>query len=87
MYINLKKTHALILGVTSLVCSRTFFTLINDPEGPNLLIVVVLALVVYLVSVAAYVYYPSVKPDSPKKFFVSLFVQVVFVSVLFFCLR
>ena len=87
MHLKFKKTHLLILGVTSLVCSRTFFALINDPEGPNLLIVVVLALIVYFLSLLGYIYYPSVKPDSPNKLLVSLFVQMAFVSIIYFCLR
>lgn len=85
MSLQSKKTHLLILGVASLACSRSFFALIDDPEGPNLLIVVVLALAIYLVSIATYVYLP-VKPDSPKKLLLSLCVQVIFVAGLYFCL-
>jgi len=37
-----------ILPIISLICSRTFFWLVDDPEGPNLLIVVALASIIYL---------------------------------------
>jgi hypothetical protein len=46
---NLKsKKVSLIIGIISLICSRLIFALVNDPEGPNLLIVVGLAIVIYL---------------------------------------
>ncbi|HEX4799454.1 MAG TPA: hypothetical protein VFV22_02890 [Candidatus Paceibacterota bacterium] len=41
---------SLILAVVSLACSRATFMLIDDPEGPNLLIVVVLAGVIYFLA-------------------------------------
>ena len=37
----------LILAIVSLVLSMTAFLFVNDPEGPNLLIVVVLAAIIY----------------------------------------
>jgi hypothetical protein len=39
----------LILIVVSLFLSRAAFYVLDDPEGPNLLIVVLLALVIFLV--------------------------------------
>ncbi len=50
MHFKSKKTSLVILGLASLVCSRFIFSLIDDPEGPNLLIVVVLATVIFSVS-------------------------------------
>ncbi len=38
--LNSKKTSLLILGTTSVVCSRVMFSFFNDPEGPNLLVVI-----------------------------------------------
>ena len=40
---NLSKSSLLILVLVSFALSRGVFFLINDPEGPNLLIVTVLA--------------------------------------------
>jgi hypothetical protein len=42
------KGSLLLLGVTALACSRTLFFLFHDPEGPNLLIVTVLAVILYI---------------------------------------
>jgi hypothetical protein len=56
MYFKSKKTSLLILGITSIICSRTMFVFFDDPEGPNLLIVFVAALVIFLVSLSAFVF-------------------------------
>ena len=44
----------LILAVVSFAVSRLLFALVNDPEGPNLLIVTVLALVIFVPLSLAY---------------------------------
>ena len=44
-----KLTLNLILVIVSFALSGLAFHLINDPEGPNLLIVTVLALVIFLI--------------------------------------
>ncbi len=75
-----KKTSLIILGATSLVGSKVFFSLINDPEGPNLLVVVVMAAIIYSVSLAAYLY-PS-QNTSYKKLFLAILVQVGVVAVM-----
>lgn len=49
-----KRIRLILLGVVSLLVSRAIFFLINDPEGPNLLIVTVLAAVIYSASLASY---------------------------------
>ncbi|MCF7865346.1 MAG: hypothetical protein K9M11_02465 [Candidatus Pacebacteria bacterium] len=49
-----KNKTLLILGAISLVCSRTVFFFVNDPEGPNLLIVVVLAAIIFAVFLFTY---------------------------------
>ena len=43
-----------ILGIASLVLSRASFLLINDPEGPNLLIVAVLAATIFSLTLAVF---------------------------------
>lgn len=61
MNLRLKKTQHIILGLVSLVLSRLTFMLIDDPEGPNLLIVVGLALVIYVFFLALYLIYYRLK--------------------------
>lgn len=45
-----------LLGVVSVVCSRTVFFFIDDPEGPNLLVVGVLAALIFSFVVATFVW-------------------------------
>ena len=49
-----KKASLFLLAIASLVCSRAVFLFINDPEGPNLLIVIVLAAMIFLVVLGLY---------------------------------
>ncbi len=71
--------------ITSLVCSRGFFFFINDPEGPNLLIVTVLALILFFVSWATYTL--SSFSTSTKKLSLALLAQIVLAAGLFVVLR
>lgn len=77
-----KRTSLIILGITSLVCSRAMFAFFNDPEGPNLLIVVVLAVIVYFLSLGAFLYSSSV--TGIKKLLLAIFVQIIIVTGLYF---
>ena len=58
-----KKISSLILALASLVLSRTVFFFINDPEGPNLLIVVVLAAIIFAVVLGIYKIVKSIKAN------------------------
>ncbi|WP_214653035.1 hypothetical protein [Mucilaginibacter segetis] len=49
----------ILLAVTALICSRLLFVFFHDPEGPNLLIVAVMALAIYLPTAAAYLFGPN----------------------------
>lgn len=71
--------------ITALVCSRGFFFFINDPEGPNLLIVTVLALILFFVSWATYTL--SSFSTSTKKLSLALLAQIVLAAGLFVVLR
>ena len=54
MYFKSKPTSLIMLGVTALICSRAMFALFKDPEGPNLLIVVVMAAILWFLSLTVY---------------------------------
>lgn len=55
MNLKSEKSALLILAITSLILSRALFLFFNDPEGPNVLIVSVVAVVIFGVSLSAYV--------------------------------
>ena len=84
MSLQSKKASLLILGITSLVCSRVLFIFFDDPEGPNLLVVIGMSLVIYFLSLAlsSFVSYTGL-----KKLVLILFIQVLIATGFFFCLN
>lgn len=86
MYLK-KNLSLLILSFTSLVCSRVMFAFFNDPEGPNLLVVVVMAVVVFALSLPVYRHYSSETQDSHKRLFLPILTQVVVVTSIYFLFR
>lgn len=50
MYFKSKNISLLLLGLMSIVVARGLFFFVNDPEGPNLLVVGVTALIIYALS-------------------------------------
>jgi hypothetical protein len=85
MLLKSKNISLVILGVTALVCSRALFFFINDPEGPNLLVVTGMAAILYVLSLAAYVSNPST--TGLKKLFMAIFVQILLVGGFYFLLN
>jgi hypothetical protein len=54
-----KKSTLLLLAIASLGLSRIVFLFIHDPEGPNLVVVLGLALIIFLVSLGIYSLVPK----------------------------
>lgn len=86
LYFKSKTVSLIILAATAIVCSRLLFSFFNDPEGPNLLIVTGMALAIYLLSVAAYLFGPS-KINGIKRLAAVIGIQILSVAVLYFCMR
>lgn len=84
MHVDSRKTSLCILGITSLLSSRLFFVFVNDPEGPNLLIVTVLAVVLFVPSLVVYARSNTV--SSFRRLLLPIMVQVVLVACLYFFL-
>jgi len=87
MHVNVKRSSLLILVITAVVCSRIMFAFFNDPEGPNLLVVVGMASIIYLVSSAAYLsnVYPSL--TGFKRSSAAIFVQIFVATGFYLALR
>ena len=87
MHINFKDAYLLILAITAGVCSRIIFALFNDPEGPNLLVVTVMAAVIYLLSAPVYLsnVYPSL--TGFKRSSVTIFIQILVATGFYLGLR
>lgn len=83
MYLKSKNIPLLILSITAIVCSRIMFVFFDDPEGPNLLVVVGTALVVCSLSLVVYL----LNLSGPKKLLFAIFMQMIIVIGLYFCLN
>ena len=76
-----KRRSLFFLGITALIFSRALFFFFNDPEGPNLLIVMVAAAVVYLVSLGTYALCAST--SASKRFWLAVLTQITLIAVLY----
>lgn len=84
-YLGTKKISFILLAATAIICARMLFFFFHDPEGPNLLIVAALALPLYLLSLAAYLFSPS-KINDIKRLSAIIGIQIVLMIVLYFCM-
>ena len=75
------KTSLLLLLITAFLCSRALFFLFRDPEGPNLLIVTVLALILYSASFIAWRCIPAT--TARKKLLFAIGTQLLIVTGLY----
>ncbi len=78
---GIKKTSLLLLVITAFVCSRTLFFFFHDPEGPNLLIVTVLALLLYTASWIAWRFIPAT--TAGKRLLFAICTQLLIVTGLY----
>jgi hypothetical protein len=81
MHIDSKNTSLLLLVITAFVCSGTLFRLFDDPEGPNLLVVTVLALLLYGASFIAWEFTPAT--TASKKLLSGVGTQLLIVTGLY----
>lgn len=87
MHLNFKNSSLVLLLITAFASSRLMFALINDPEGPNLLVVTVMAAVIYLMSSAIYLsnVYPSL--TGFKRSSAAIFIQIFIATCFYLGLR
>lgn len=86
MNFDSKKISLVLLGITSILGSRAMFAFLNDPEGPNLPIVMATSLFVYLVSLAAYFFSPAKSLTSSGRLVSVICAQITLVTGLYFLL-
>ena len=86
MSLHSKKTSLLILGITAIACSRVMFWFFNDSEGPNLLIVTVMALIIYFLSLFTVRLFDRSKDVNLKKLLLIILIQILIVTTFYFCL-
>lgn len=79
-----RKTSLVFLFAIAAVASRTLLVSFDDPEGPNLLIVSVLALVVYGVSLLGY--RRGTASTVLKNFMTAILIQALLLASFYFLL-
>lgn len=78
-----KKASLSILAIAAIALSRILFALFDDPEGPNLLIVVVTAAVIFSLSLFAYL----AKLSYRKRLVFAILVQIALIVGLYLFLN
>ena len=78
-----KKIPPFLLVITAFECARAVFYFVNDPEEPNLFVVIVLAAAIDVVSLTLYTSTLSRR----MKFLVAFLVQLLLAILAYFCLR
>jgi len=79
-----RKIPLLVLGITAIVLSGITLRLFNDPEGPNLLVAIAMAVPVYLVSLAPSLFgFPVI---TFKRLLLAISVQILLFAGLYFLL-
>lgn len=86
MYYKSKKISLIILGITALIGSRLWFTFLNDPEGPNLVVVLGMTAIIYCLSLAFYLLYPPTAITGIKRVLFTIFVQIIVLTGFYFLL-
>ncbi len=76
-----KKTSLLLLVFTALIFARTLFFFFHDFEGPNLLIVTLLALILYSASFIAWRFIPA--RTAGRKLLFAICMQLLIVTGLY----
>lgn len=77
----------LVLAITALAFSRTVFAFIRDPEGPNLLVVIGLAGILYLPSLLFYRSSAIRQLGSLKRLVLAISVQGLLAAGLYFIMQ
>jgi hypothetical protein len=80
-----KTSSLVILALTATAFSRIIFTLFKDPEGPNLLVVMVTAVIIFGLSLITFGL--SAKQEGKKKLLFPLVTQLVVVGIFYLFLK
>ncbi len=89
MNLQSDKKSLIILVITSLILSRIMFALFNDPEGPNLLIVTVMAAIVYFLSKGIIFLLSKhlLNLSGTKKLLSTILIQIIIIAGFYFGLN
>ncbi len=78
----------LLMALSAVVLARGMLLLINDPEGPNLLVVAIAAVIVYVPTRVLYSrVFPKYVRSDIWRVVAAIVAQMIWVSVLYLLLR
>lgn len=84
-WLRSSNTTLLILGITALACSRAMFLFFNDPEGPNVPVVIGMAAIIYSLSLVVFLFnHPAA---GIKKVLLAISVQIIIAVGFYFLLK
>lgn len=81
-----RKVRLLITAFTALALSRAVFFLFNDPEGPNLLVVAVLALILMAAATAVHMFNLLSTSSGAKRLMLAIGIQIVVAAGIYIAL-
>jgi hypothetical protein len=81
MDLKSNKIELTTLAIVAIVLSRIMFYFLHDPEGPNLLVVGIIAAILFALSFIVY------KISNTKKLLNGLFIQFVLIISAYFLLK
>jgi hypothetical protein len=87
MHFDSKKASLVLMAITAAGCSRALFAFFHDPEGPNLLVVVGMAAIIYLISLAVYLPKLSLSLTVFQRVLAGIFVQIFVAAAFYLALR
>lgn len=82
-----RNVRLIVNAVVALTLSRTVFFLFDDPEGPNLLIVGVLALILMASSTAVHIFNLLPTSSGAKRLSLAIGIQIITAAVIFAAMR
>lgn len=85
-YYKSKQISLIILAATAVICNGTLLRLFNDPEGPNLVVTGGLALILFCLSAALYLWGPT-GIKGIRRLLTVIAMQVSLVIILYFWLK
>ncbi len=87
MRLKSKNSSLLILAITAVASSRVMFAFFHDPEGPNVLMVTGMAIVIYVISSAVYLSNLSASLTGFKRSSATIFIQIFVATAFYLALR
>jgi uncharacterized membrane protein len=82
-----RATPLLLLALTAAICSRATFAMLDDPEGPNLIVITSLTVIIFLAAIVAYISGTFPALTGFKRVFSIIPIQILTAATIYLILR